>query len=132
MVKDKLAALSKLALLPWLQIYQDNIENRRESSDSLMDVYTVTLMASITCWLYKTYVGKVSSFSGFSLGRLHMGGFAPPDMGGEDKALMGGGDTDLMGGPNSDRLYHKLKVLQLLLSCNYTIQFVSYDSIKTH
>ena len=63
-----------------------------------------------------------------------MGGFAPPDMGGEDKALMGGGggDTDLMGGPNSDRLYHKLKVLQLLLSCNYTVQFVSYDSIKTH
>ena len=57
----------------------------------------------------------------------------------EDKALMGGthggggrGNTDLMGGPNSDRLYHKLKVLQLLLSCNYTMQFVSYDSIKTH
>ena len=43
-----------------------------------------------------------------------------------------GGDTDLMGGRNSDRLYHKLKVLQLLSSCNYTMQFVSYDSIKTH
>ena len=40
------------------------------------------------------------------------------------------GDTDLMGGPNFDRLYHKLKVL-LLLSCNYTMQFISYDSIKT-
>ena len=58
-------------------------------------------------------------------------------MGGQkhgDKALMGGlmrGDTDLMGGgPNFDRLYHKLKVL-LLLSCNYTMQFVRYDSIKT-
>ena len=66
----------------------------------------------------------------------------------EDKALMGGtdkggrehrpyGGTDKggrehrpYGGPNSDRLYHKLKVLQLLLSCNYTMQFVSYDSIK--
>ena len=46
--------------------------------------------------------------------------------------IRGGGNTDLMGGPNSDRLYHKLKVLQLLLSCNYMIQFVSYDSIKTH
>ena len=38
-------------------------------------------------------------------------------------------DTDLMGGPNFDRLYHKLKVL--LLSCNYTMQFIGYDSIKT-
>ena len=40
------------------------------------------------------------------------------------------GDIDLMGGPNFDRLYHKLKVL-LLLSCNYTMQFIGYDSIKT-
>ena len=40
------------------------------------------------------------------------------------------GDIDLMGGPNFDRLYHKLKVL-LLLSCNYMMQFVIYDSIKT-
>ena len=50
-----------------------------------------------------------------------------------DKALMGGlktGDIDLMGGPNFDRLYHKPKVL-LLLSCNYTMKFVGYDSIKT-
>ena len=49
------------------------------------------------------------------------------------KALMGGlmrEDIDLMGGPNFDRLYHKLKVL-LLLSCNYMMQFISYDSIKT-
>ena len=37
------------------------------------------------------------------------------------------------GGPNFDGLYCKLKVL-LLLSCNYTMQFVGYmyDSIKTH
>ena len=52
-----------------------------------------------------------------------------------DKALMGGGTheggIDFMGGPNVDRLYHKLKVL-LLLSCNYTMQFIGYDSIKTH
>ena len=34
------------------------------------------------------------------------------------------------GGPNFDRLYHKLKVL-LLLSCNYMIEFIGYDSIKT-
>ena len=32
--------------------------------------------------------------------------------------------------PNFDRLYHKLKVL-LMLSCNYTMQFIGYDSIKT-
>ena len=51
-----------------------------------------------------------------------------------DKALMGGGvmrgDIDLMGGPNFDRLYHKLKVL-LMLSCNYTMQFTGYDSIRS-
>ena len=74
--------------------------------------------------------------SGFSIGRLRMRGICPPHMGGQvqgDKALMGGlmsGDTDLMGGPNFDRLYHKLKVL-LLLNCNYTMQFIGYDSIKT-
>ena len=41
---------------------------------------------------------------------------------------MGGqvqGDIDLMGGPNFE-----LKVL-LMLSCNYTMQFIGYDSIKT-
>ena len=62
-----------------------------------------------------------------------MGGFVPLSYGGGDKALMGGtheGDIDLMGGPNFDRLYHKLKVL-LMLSCNYTMQFIGYDSIKT-
>ena len=32
---------------------------------------------------------------------------------------------------NFDRLYHKLKVL-LMLYCNYMMQFISYDSIKTH
>ena len=57
-------------------------------------------------------------------------------MGGQvqgDKVLMRGtheGDIDLIGGPNFDRLYHKLKVL-LMLSCNYTMQFIGYDSIKT-
>ena len=51
-----------------------------------------------------------------------------------DKALMGGlmkGDIDLVGGPDFDRLYHKLKVL-LMLSFNYMMQFINYDSIKTH
>ena len=51
-----------------------------------------------------------------------------------DKALLGGGTHEgghrPYGGPNFDRLYHKLKVL-LLLSCNYMMQFISYDSIKT-
>ena len=41
------------------------------------------------------------------------------------------GGIDLMaGGPNFDRLYRKLKAL-LMLSCNYTMQFIGYDSIKT-
>ena len=44
----------------------------------------------------------------------------------EDIDLMGGGG----GGPNFDRLYHQLKVL-LMLSCNCTMQFIGYDSIKT-
>ena len=39
-------------------------------------------------------------------------------------------DIDLMGGPKFDGLYHELKVL-LLLSCNYMMQFISYDSIET-
>ena len=57
-----------------------------------------------------------------------------------DKALMGGthggeielmgGDIELMGGPNFDRLYHKLTVL-LMLSCNYMMQPIDYNSIKT-
>ena len=63
-----------------------------------------------------------------------------------DKALMGGlmrGDIDLTtikfvqilswgwggGGANFDSLYHKLKVL-LLLTCNYIMQFIGYDSVK--
>ena len=59
-------------------------------------------------------------------------------MGGQvqgDKALMGAlmrWDIDLLRGePNFDRLHHKLKVL-LMLSCNYTMKFIGYDSIKTH
>ena len=37
------------------------------------------------------------------------------------------GDIDLMRGANFDRLYHKPKVL---LSYNYTMQFIGYNSIK--
>ena len=40
------------------------------------------------------------------------------------------GDIDLMGGPTFDRSYHKLKVL-LVLSCNYLMQLINYNSIKT-
>ena len=51
-----------------------------------------------------------------------------------DKALMREGTHKgghrLYGGPNFDRLYHKRKGL-LLLSCNYTMQLIGYDSIKT-
>ena len=66
-----------------------------------------------------------------------MGGFVPP-YGGDKcrgQSVNGGtheGGIDLMaGGPNFDRLYRKLKAL-LMLSCNYTMQFIGYDSIKTH
>ena len=65
------------------------------------------------------------------------GGDLPPPYGGTSaggQSINRGfmrGDIDLMGGPNVDRLYRKLRVL-LLLSCNYTMQFISYDSIKTH
>ena len=40
------------------------------------------------------------------------------------------GHRPYQGGPNFDRLYHKLKVL-LMLSCDYMMQFINYDSIKT-
>ena len=65
-------------------------------------------------------------------------GIFPPSYGGGtsagEQSVNGGthaGDIDLMGGPNFHRLYHKLKVL-LMLSCSYTMQFIGYDSIKTH
>ena len=66
-----------------------------------------------------------------------MGGFVPPAYG--EGTSAGGqivnegtheGRHRPYGGPNFDRLYHKLKVL-LLLSCKYTMQFNSYDCIKT-
>ena len=62
---------------------------------------------------------------GFSQSRLHMGG---QSVNGGDYE---GGHGPYEGGPNFDRLYHKLKVL-LLLSYNYMMQFVGYDSIKIH
>ena len=65
------------------------------------------------------------------------GGDFSPHMGGHvqgNKASMGGthegGHRPYGGEPNFDRLYHKVKVL-LMLSCNYTMQFIGYDSIKT-
>ena len=55
--------------------------------------------------------------------------------GGGGQSVNGGGlmrgYIDLMGRPKFDTLYHKLKVL-LMLSCNYTMQFIGYDSIKIH
>ena len=64
------------------------------------------------------------------------GGFVPPIWGDKTRAegqnINGGtheGGHRPYGGPNFDRLYHKLKVL-LMLSCNYMMQFIGYDSIK--
>ena len=58
--------------------------------------------------------------SGFSLGRLHMGGF-----------IWGGGQS-VNGGTHEGGHKPYGGTLLLLLSCNYTMQFVGYDSIKTH
>ena len=77
--------------------------------------------------------------AGFSQGRLQMGGnLSPLHMGGQSvngggthKGELIRGNIDLMGrGPNFDRLFHKLKAL-LMLSCDYMMQFIDYDSIKT-
>ena len=75
-------------------------------------------------------MASYSDLAGFSPGRLHMGGTSA-----RGQSVMGGGTHEgghrpYGGGPNFDRLYHKLKVL-LLLSCNYTMQFMDYYSIKT-
>ena len=67
----------------------------------------------------------------------HWGGGICPPYGGTSaggQSVNGGlmrGEIDLYGGgQNFDRLYHKLKVLSML-SCNYTMQFIGYNSIKT-
>ena len=68
----------------------------------------------------------------------HGGGFVPPPYEGGTSAggqsvnggTHEGGHRPYGGGPNFDRLYHKLKVL-LMLNCNYMMQFIDYDSIKT-
>ena len=56
-------------------------------------------------------------------------GVVPPPYGGGQSINGGGGGTH-EGDIEFDRLYHKLKVL-LMLSCNYIMQFIDYDSIKT-
>ena len=45
LVKGQLTTLSKLALLPWLQIYHDNKENGRPSLDS--PIYTHCIAAMV-------------------------------------------------------------------------------------
>ena len=55
--------------------------------------------------------------SGFSLGRLHMGGGGSVNGGTHEEGI------DLIGGPNFDRLYHKLKVLLQLHDAIYWLQF---------
>ena len=76
--------------------------------------------------------------AGFSLGCLPWGDLCPPPIWeGQvqgDTALMGGlmrGTQTLWGDLTLIDNIKKLKVL-LLLSCNYMIQFIGYDSIKTH
>ena len=63
-------------------------------------------------------------FTGFSLGRLHMGGQVQGD-----KTLMGGlirRDINLMEGPNFDRLYHKLKVVIVKLRLHDAIYHLPF------
>ena len=72
----------------------------------------------------------LTGWSGFSLGRLHMGEFVPlpPIWGASAGGQSVNGETHEghrpYGGPNFDRLYHKQQVL-LLLSCNaiYRLRF---------
>ena len=86
---------------------------------------------------YHEYIGGLHEYirQGFPQA-VYTWGICPPQYGGTSargKIVNGGlmrGDIDLMGGPNFDGLHHKLKVL-LLLSCNYMMQFISYDSIET-
>ena len=67
-----------------------------------------------------------------------MGGICPPPIWGGTSAggqsvnggTHEGGHRPYGGGANFDRLSHKLNVL-LMLSCNYMMQFIGYDSIKT-
>ena len=63
-----------------------------------------------------------------------MGGICPPPLIWRRQSVNGGtheeGHRPYGRGPNFDRLYHKLKVL-LLLSCNYVMEFIGYDSIET-
>ena len=64
--------------------------------------------------------------AGFSRGRLHMGGGGGGETSARGQSVNGGTHERghrPYGGPNFDRLYHKLNVL-LLLSCNYTMQFI--------
>ena len=70
---------------------------------------------------------KEKRCTGFSLAVYTWGDLSPPYGGG------GGGGQSVNGEhrPNFDRLYHKLKVL-LMLYCNCMMQFIGYDSIKTH
>ena len=59
--------------------------------------------------------------AGFSLDLLDMGRTSAGEqsVNGGDIDIMRGGNIDIMGGPNFDRLYHKLKVLLLLLLLCY-------------
>ena len=57
-------------------------------------------------------------FSGFSLDPLDIGDVSPPDKCRKQSSkgfMREGGHRHYGGGPKSDRLYHKLKVLLLLL-----------------
>ena len=58
-------------------------------------------------------------FSGFSLDPLDMGDVSPRTSAGDKVLIWGfmreGGHRHYGGGPKSDRLYHKLKILLLLL-----------------
>ena len=74
--------------------------------------------------------GEIIGISGFSLSRLHMGGRSAGGQSVNGRGTREGGHRPYGGRPIFDRLYHKLKIL-LLLSYNYTMQFVGYDSIKT-
>ena len=82
----------------------------------------------------KEKMPSTTSYRVFPRPFTHGGDLSPPPPPHMEGTSVGGqsvnGEAHEGGGPNFDRLYHKLKVL-LLLSRNYTMQFIGYDSVKT-
>ena len=129
----------------WRNILVKLLENFRKVYENLFEAYfyenqtknittIILLLKKKTRQKAATIVSNsdIWQSAGFSLGRLHIGGggrgFVPLIWGGTSaggQSVNGGthegGGIDLMGGPNFDRLYHKLKVLNIKLQLHDAI-----------